>query len=85
MSLSKKDGGLPPDTVVQDVETILADSERVIAEFHDPAPASMRKIALAPCSPFSVTEELMRETAVLARKNRVMLHTHLAETADENA
>ena len=85
MSLSKKDGGLPPDTVVQDEETILADCERVIAEFHDPAPAAMRKVALAPCSPFSVTEELMRETAALARSKGVMLHTHLAETADENA
>jgi 8-oxoguanine deaminase len=84
MSLSKKDGGLPPDTVVQDEETILADCERVIAKYHDPAPAAMRKIALAPCSPFSVTEELMRETAALARSNGVMLHTHLAETADEN-
>ncbi len=84
MSLSKKDGGLPPDSVVQDEETILADSERVIGEFHDPTPMAMRKVALAPCSPFSVTEELMRETAALARKNGVMLHTHLAETADEN-
>lgn len=84
MSLSKKDGGLPPDTVVQDEETILADSERVIGEFHDPSPTAMKKIALAPCSPFSVTEELMRGTAALARKNGVMLHTHLAETADEN-
>jgi cytosine/adenosine deaminase-related metal-dependent hydrolase len=84
MSLGKSDGGLPPDSVVQDEETILKDSERVIAGFHDPAPASMRKIALAPCSPFSVTEDLMRETAALARKNGVMLHTHLAETVDEN-
>ncbi len=85
MSLSRKDGGLPPDSVVQDEETILADSERVISEFHDPSPAAMRKVALAPCSPFSVTEELMRESAALARKNGVMLHTHLGETADENA
>ncbi len=85
MSLSKKDGGLPPDTVVQDEETILSDSERVIARFHDPAPLAMRKVALAPCSPFSVTEGLMRETAALARHNGVMLHTHLAETADEDA
>jgi cytosine/adenosine deaminase-related metal-dependent hydrolase len=84
MSLSKKDGGLPPDSVVQDEETILKDSERVITEFHDPSPAAMRKVALAPCSPFSVTEELMRETVALARENGVMLHTHLAETSDEN-
>ncbi|MGO9410573.1 MAG: 8-oxoguanine deaminase [Spirochaetia bacterium] len=84
MSLSKKDGGLPPDSVVQDADTILADSERVIKRFHDPDPLSMRKIVLAPCSPFSVTEELMRESARLARRHGVRLHTHLAETADED-
>jgi 8-oxoguanine deaminase len=85
MSLSKKDGGLPPDTVVQDEDAILADSERAINQFHDPSPRSMRKIVLAPCSPFSVSEELMRQTARLARKHGVRLHTHLAETADEDA
>jgi cytosine/adenosine deaminase-related metal-dependent hydrolase len=85
MSRSQKDGGLPPDSVVQDEETILADSERVIKRFHDPAPLAMRKVALAPCSPFSVTEDLMRQSARLARKHGVKLHTHLAETADENA
>ncbi len=85
MSLSRKDGGLPPDTVVQDEETILADSERVIKAFHDPSPRAMRKVVLAPCSPFSVSEDLMRRTARLARQHGVRLHTHLAETADEDA
>jgi cytosine/adenosine deaminase-related metal-dependent hydrolase len=84
MSRGKKDGGLPPDSVVQDEETILADSERVIRTFHDPAPLSMRRVALGPCSPFSVSEALMRESARLARRHGVRLHTHLAETADEN-
>jgi cytosine/adenosine deaminase-related metal-dependent hydrolase len=84
MSLSKKDGGLPPDTVVQDEDTILADSERAISAYHDPAPRSMRKIVLAPCSPFSVSERLMLESARLARRHGVRLHTHLAETADED-
>jgi cytosine/adenosine deaminase-related metal-dependent hydrolase len=85
MSLGKKDGGLPPDAVVQDEDVILADSERVIGRFHDPAPRAMRKVVLAPCSPFSVSERLMRETARLARRHGVRLHTHLAETADEDA
>ncbi len=84
MSLSKKDGGLPPDSVVQTDEEILADSERVIRQFHDPSELSMRRVVLAPCSPFSVTESLMRETVTLARKHGVRLHTHLAETADED-
>lgn len=84
MSLSKKDGGLPPDTVVQTEDEILADSERVIRQFHDDSDFSMKKIVLAPCSPFSVTTDLMKETAALARKYNVGLHTHLAETADEN-
>lgn len=84
MSRSKKDGGLPPDTVVQDEETILRDSERVIREFHDSDPWAMRKIVLAPCSPFSVSEQLMKESAALAREHGVRLHTHLAETEDEN-
>lgn len=83
MSLSKKDGGLPPDSVVQDIDTILKDSERVVDEFHDPNPFSMRQVVLAPCSPFSVTGDLMRETAKLARSLGVRLHTHLAETKDE--
>lgn len=84
MSRSKKDGGLPPDTTVQSEETILVDSERVIKEFHDNRPHAMRKVALAPCSPFSVSEELMKQTAALAREYKVRMHTHLAETKDEN-
>jgi cytosine/adenosine deaminase-related metal-dependent hydrolase len=84
MSLSKKDGGLPPDTVVQTEEQILEDSRRVIGQYHDPDPLAMRKVILAPCSPFSVSRELMVETARLARSYEVRLHTHLAETKDEN-
>jgi len=84
MSRSKKDGGLPPDTTVQSEDIILADSERVIKEFHDSNPHAMRKVALAPCSPFSVSEELMRQTAALAREHGIRMHTHLAETKDEN-
>jgi len=84
MSRSVKDGGLPPDSVVQDPETILADSERVIAKWHDPRPGAMVRIALAPCSPFSVSPELMRDTAAVARTHGLRLHTHLAETRDEN-
>ncbi|MFB0921725.1 MAG: 8-oxoguanine deaminase [Oscillospiraceae bacterium] len=85
MSLSKKDGGLPPDSVVQTTDEILKDSERIVNKYHDPNPYSMRQVALAPCSPFSVTPELMKETASLARKLGVRLHTHLAETKDEEA
>lgn len=85
MSLSKKDGGLPPDTVVQTEDVILEDSRRVIETFHDASDFSMKKIILAPCSPFSVTKELMTQTAKLARQYNVRLHTHLAETSDENA
>jgi cytosine/adenosine deaminase-related metal-dependent hydrolase len=84
MSLSKKDGGLPPDSVVQTEDQILEDCERVIEEYHDPRDLSMRKIVLAPCSPFSVTEELLGKTVELARRFGVGLHTHLAETSDEN-
>jgi 8-oxoguanine deaminase len=83
MNLSVADGGLPPLSVVQDHDAIMADSERVIAAWHDPAPGAMLQIALAPCSPFSVTRELMRDTAALARRHDVRLHTHLAETEDE--
>jgi 8-oxoguanine deaminase len=85
MNRSQRDGGLPPDSVVQDEDTILADSERVIARYHDPAPEAMVQIALAPCSPFSVTTSLMTATAALAARTGVRLHTHLAETADEEA
>lgn len=83
MSLGRDDGGLPPMTVVQTEETILADSERLISMYHDRSKNAMTRIALAPCSPFSVTSKLMQETALLARKHGVMLHTHLAETLDE--
>lgn len=83
MSLSKKNGGLPPDSVVQTESQILEDSLRVIEKYHDPSEDSMRKIVLAPCSPFSVTIENMKETAKLARIYNVRLHTHLAETQDE--
>jgi 8-oxoguanine deaminase len=83
MSLSEKDGGLPPDSVVQTEDEILKDSERMIDEYHDSRPGAMTRVALAPCSPFSVTAELMRETANLARDRGVRLHTHLAETKDE--
>ncbi len=85
MNLSQRDGGLPPDSVVQDEDTILADSERLIARYHDASPDAMVQVALAPCSPFSVTTSLMRATAVLAERTGVRLHTHLAETADEEA
>ena len=84
MSLSKKDGGLPPDNVVQTEDEILKDSERVIQQYHDDRELAMRKIILAPCSPFSVTETLLTATVQLARKYGVRLHTHLAETRDEN-
>ncbi len=83
MSLSQKDGGLPPDSVVQDEDEILSDSERVVKRYHDPQPLAMTRVALAPCSPFSVTPRLMRRTADLARSLGVRLHTHLAETMDE--
>ncbi|MEA5059759.1 MAG: 8-oxoguanine deaminase [Candidatus Pelethousia sp.] len=85
MSRGKSDGGLPPDDLVQDVDTILADCERLVNKFHDPAPFSMHQVALAPCSPFSVTTELLKEAAVLARTLGVRLHTHLCETKDEEA
>ena len=83
MDLSKKDGGLPPDSVVQSVDRILDDCRRAVERFHDPAPYSMRRVALAPCSPFSVSEELLRQSAILARDLGVRLHTHLCETKDE--
>jgi cytosine/adenosine deaminase-related metal-dependent hydrolase len=83
MSLSEKDGGLPPDSVVDSEENILRDSQRLIETYHDPRPGSFVQIVLAPCSPFSVTTDLMRESAKLAREYGVHLHTHLAETEDE--
>ncbi len=85
MNLSQRDGGLPPDAVVQDEDTILADSVRLIDAYHDPSPDALVRIALAPCSPFTVTPSLMRATAALAAQRGVRLHTHLAETADETA
>ena len=85
MNLSVADGGLPPESVVQDADTIFADSERVIDAFHDPEDGAFVQIALAPCSPFSVTPAIMRDTARLAVERGVRLHTHLGETKDENA
>ena len=83
MSLSRKDGGLPPDSVVQTTDEILRDSREAIERYHDSSDFSMRQIVLAPCSPFSVTADLMRESAKLARSYGVRLHTHLCETKDE--
>jgi len=83
MDLGRKDGGLPPDHVVEDIDTILAASAAAVDAHHDPGPDSMLRIGLAPCSPFSVTGELLRQAAALARDKGVRLHTHLAETTDE--
>ena len=83
MDLSKKDGGLPPDSVVQPIDAILQDSRRLIETYHDPSFGSMRQVVLAPCSPFSVSGDLMRQSALLARQFGVRLHTHLCETRDE--
>jgi 8-oxoguanine deaminase len=83
MSLGESKGGLPPDDCVEEEDAILRDSQRVIEEYHDPKPGSMLQIVLAPCSPFSVTPDLMRESARLARHYGVRLHTHLCETFDE--
>ena len=83
MSLGEKDGGLPPQSVVQTKEQILSDSERLIKSYHNTDEGAMTQIALAPCSPFSVTTELMQDTAELAEQYDVRLHTHLAETIDE--
>jgi cytosine/adenosine deaminase-related metal-dependent hydrolase len=84
MSRSEKDGGLPPDSVVQDDDTILADSERLVGLHHQRGADAMVQVALAPCSPFSVTPGLMRATAELAERLDVRLHTHLAEDVDED-
>jgi len=85
MSLGESKGGLPPDAVVEDEAFILKDSQRLIEQYHDPGPGAMVQVVLAPCSPFSVTPELMRQSAALAREYGVHLHTHLAETQDEEA
>lgn len=84
MSLGEEQGGLPPQNTVQTEQVILDDSERLIKTYHNASPGAMERIALAPCSPFSVTEDLMVQTAELANKYDVMMHTHLAETEDEN-
>lgn len=83
MDLGRRDGGLPPDHVVEDLDSIMAASEAAIDRWHDPAPGAMVRVALAPCAPFTVTAELMRAAAELARARGVRLHTHLAETLDE--
>jgi cytosine/adenosine deaminase-related metal-dependent hydrolase len=83
MDLGESDGGLPPDSVVETTDDALARSQAAVERHHDPAPGSMLRIAIAPCSPFSVTERLMRESAELARRLGVAMHTHLAETLDE--
>lgn len=83
MSLGESSGGLPPDSVVEDEGSILLDSQRLIETYHDPNPGAMVQVVLAPCSPFSVTADLMRQSAALAREYSVHLHTHLAETQDE--
>jgi len=83
MSLGKSQGGLPPDSVVQTEDEIIADCERLVAEYHDPEPYSMLRIVLAPCSPFSVTGESMKRSADWARARGLTLHTHVAETLDE--
>ena len=85
MSLGESKGGLPPDSVVDTESNILRDSQRLIETYHDPKPGAFVQIVLAPCSPFSVTGELMKQSAKLAREYKVHLHTHLAETEDEQA
>jgi 8-oxoguanine deaminase len=83
MSLGKSKGGLPPDSMVEDEDEILADCQRVVEQYHDPAPYAMCRIVIAPCSPFSVTPDLMRASARFARERGLSLHTHVAETLDE--
>jgi 8-oxoguanine deaminase len=85
MDLGASDGGLPPDELVEDVDSVLADTERLVAELHEPGPGARIQIAVAPCSPFSVTKRLMTESADLARRLELTLHTHLAETVEEDA
>ncbi len=85
MSIGESDGGLPPDTLVEEEAAILNDMIRVVDTFHDPSEASMVRVGLAPCSPFSVSRDLMRDTAILARDKGVMLHTHLAENDEDIA
>ena len=85
MSLGESKGGLPPDSVVEDEDFILKDSQRLIEQYNQPGPGAMVRIVLAPCSPFSVTPDLMRQSALMARQYGIRLHTHLAETQDEQA
>jgi len=85
MSLGESAGGLPPDSVVESEAYILRESQRLIEQYHDPNPGSFTQVVLAPCSPFSVTGELMKQSAALAREYGVHLHTHLAETEDEES
>lgn len=85
MSIGESDGGLPPDALVEDEARILEDSIRVIDAFHDPNPGAMTRVGVAPCSPFSVTRDLMRDAAILARDKGVMMHTHLAENDEDIA
>ncbi len=83
MSLGESAGGLPPDSVVEEEDAILVHTEAMINRYHDPKPGAMTRVVVAPCSPFSVTRKLMQDSATLARKHGVRLHTHLAETLDE--
>jgi cytosine/adenosine deaminase-related metal-dependent hydrolase len=85
MDLGVSDGGLPPDELVEEVDAVLADTERLAGELHEPGPGARVQIAVAPCSPFSVTKRLMTESAALARRLGLTLHTHLAETVEEEA
>ena len=85
MDLGVSDGGLPPDELVEDIDAVLADTERLVRELHETGPGARVQIAVAPCSPFSVTKRLMTESAGLARAHGLTLHTHLAETVEEDA
>jgi cytosine/adenosine deaminase-related metal-dependent hydrolase len=85
MDLGASDGGLPPDELVEDLDAVLADTERLVGELHEPGPGAHVQIAVAPCSPFSVTKRLMTESAAFARTHGLALHTHLAETVEEEA
>ena len=84
MSLGRSQGGLPPDDVVQDEKAIVNDCERVLEKFHDAKPCAMTRVDLMPCSPFSITFDLLKETRALAKSRQVLCHTHVAETEDEN-
>jgi cytosine/adenosine deaminase-related metal-dependent hydrolase len=85
MDLGASSGGLPPDSIVEDIDAILDDTDRVVRRFHDDSPGSMLRMAVGPCSPFSASDRLMRESAALARRLHVRLHTHIAETIDEES